>query len=166
MSEQTTASELVKLVPVLIGGILALSGGVLGQIVSYRLSRRRDRSSIRRERLEALVKALYAHGEWIKNKETTMLFRRQDHDVPTPLGEAQMLQKLYFPELTDDMISVIKAEVPMVNFINEQRISQMKDLDAWFKAWNPTPFYEAYKTYYVAVDSLVRKCRDQLSRDL
>lgn len=119
-----------------------------------------------RERVEMLVKALYAHARWLRDKETAVLFRGIEHDVPSPFGEAQMLQKLYFPELAPELLAIREAEIPMIKFIGEQQLAKMKDLNAWIKAWNPDPYYNAYNEYMVALEVAVRKCRDHLISEI
>src|SRR5713101_7289204 len=157
MEQSTFVAEIAKTVPVIIGAALAILGGVIGQLIAHRLSRSRDRASLRRERIEALVKALYAHSQWLKDKQTSVLFRGQEHDVPSPLGEARMLQKVYFPSLAPELLAILEAELPMIEFIGKQQLERMKDLQAWINAWNPQPFFDAYQKYIVALESAVKK---------
>lgn len=164
--EPTILSEIAKTIPVLVGAALAIVGGVIGQLLAHKLSRSRDRASLRRERIEALVKALYGHSQWMKDKQTAALFRGQEHDLPSPLAEAEMLQNLYFPELAQEMLAVMQAELPMIQFINDQQLAKMKDQQAWINGWSPQPFYTAYKQYLTAVNAAVDKCRGQLAQHI
>jgi hypothetical protein len=163
MSDPTAASEWAKAVPVIVGGSLAILGGIIGQIIANALSRSRDRASLRRERAEALVRSLYAHTQWIKDKQSA-LFRQQDHDEPSPLSEAQMLQKLYFPTLAPQLLAILKAELPLFKFVGAQRLAQVKDLTAWIAAWDATPFNDAYVEYLKAIEAAVAKCREEVVR--
>lgn len=109
--------QLLALLPVLLGGLLALSGGVLGQMITHRLTKAREAESLRRQKGEAFVKALYSHMQWIDEKRTTMVMNLKDHDTPAPLDEARMLQRLYFPELASELKAIQTAYVPMLQFL-------------------------------------------------
>lgn len=159
MDTPTIYQELVKTTPVVIGGLLAVLGGVIGQIITHRLVASRERQSLFRDRIETLVKALYAHSQWLSEKFNTMVFRNEDHDLPSPLSEAQMLQELYFPELSGEILAIMQAQVPMTQFIAEQRIERMKDQAAWIKSWNPAPYHEMYKSYLKVQKAATEKCR-------
>ena len=37
----------------------------------------------------------------------TMVFRNEDHNTPSPLSEARMMQALYFPELGPELVKVL-----------------------------------------------------------
>ena len=95
---------------VLLGGGLAIAGGVGGQILTHYLDNRRQRRVLVRERGERLVTALYRHKAWLEEKRVTVLFRHQAHDVPSPLEEASMLQSVYFPELAKYMVPIMEAD--------------------------------------------------------
>lgn len=166
MESSALIAEVAKTIPVIIGAALAILGGLFSQLITYKLSRSRDRSALRRERIETLVKALYAHSQWLKDKQTSVLFRGQEHDAPSPLGEARMLQKLYFPSLGPELLAIMQAEMPMIKFIGEQQLAKMKDSQAWINAWDPQPFHDAYNQYIVALDVAVTKCRDQLMQEI
>ncbi len=154
--------ELAKAVPVVVGGVLAVAGGVGGQLLTHWLTRRREKTNLRRERLEALVKAVYQYKGWVSDKSTQMIFRNEDHDAPSPLDQANMIQSLYFPELANEILAVEKAYMPILKFIHEQRIQHMKSKDEFLAKYDPEPFNEAYETHLAAILVLVNKCRSLL----
>jgi hypothetical protein len=162
MTDPCIYDEFAKAVPVVIGGLLALSGGIAGQLLTHRLAESREKNKLQREHLEALVKALYAHEQWLDAKRNSMIFRNEDHDTPSPLDEARMIQALHFPELAQALQGVQQAQIPMLEFIGEQRIARMKNQEAWIKEWSTAPYNEAYKRYLVAVGIVTTKCREML----
>ena len=163
MNDSVVLTEIAKAIPVVVGGILAVAGGVGSQFLVHRLADHRDRIKLRRERLEALVKAVYAHGQWLEEKQTKMIFRNEDHDPPNPLDEARMLQSLHFPELANDLLAIQQTYMPLLQFINEQRIKHMKSKDSFIAEWNSGPFNEGYKRYLAAVHALVQHARALLN---
>ena len=109
-----------------------------------------------------MVKALYAHSQWLEDKKTILMFRNEDHDTPSPLDEVRMIQALHFPELAKQVLDVQGAQLPVLEYIGNQRISRMKDQDAWIKTLNEEPFLKAYRNYLVAVSAVTEKCRELL----
>ena len=91
------------------------------------------------------------------------MFRHEDHDEPWPLDKARLIQTVYFLQLASETYAVQKACIPMVKFINEQRIKHVKDRDAFIKEYNAEPFDAAYKSSIAAVGALIKKCRALLS---
>ena len=97
-------TEMINLIPVALGGLLAMGGGAVAQLVTHLLAVRRERTNLMRDRLESLVQALYLHAEWIQDEVDFLFvegagFRR----VPSPLPKAVMIQELHFPELGAQM---------------------------------------------------------------
>lgn len=164
MTDVTITSQLANAVPVLLGGLLAVVGGLGSQLVIHWLTDSRERAKLRRERLEALVKALYAHDQWVTEKRDKMIFRNEDHDDPAPMNDLRMIQALHFPELAQEVNAVQQAYIPMLKFISEQRIARMKDEHAFIAQWNSAPFDEAYKQHLVAKKALTEKCRAILQK--
>jgi hypothetical protein len=159
MTDSVLLTEVAKAMPVVLGGVLAILGGVGSQVLVHRFTDQRERAKLRREKLESLVTAVYAHGQWIEEKQRRMVFRNEDHDVASPLDDARMLQALHFPELATDLLAVQQAQIPLLKFVNEQRIKHMKSQEAFVAEWNSTPFDEAYKQYLIAINALVKRAR-------
>lgn len=159
MSDPTISSQFASLLPVLLGGALAISGGLLSQIVIHLLGSSRERTKLRRDRIEGLVKALFSYEQWLDEKRIKSLFRNEDHDSPSPLDDVRMIQALHFPELAEEVNQVQKAYVPMLNFFNEQRAAYIKDKDNFFANFDSTPYFHAYEQHLIASRALMDKCR-------
>jgi hypothetical protein len=163
MATSLPLEQLVSAIPVVVGGLLAIAGGLASQLVVHKLAERRELTKLRRDRVESLIRALYAQTRWIAERSTKMMFRNEDHDEPWPLDEARLIQALYFPQLAAEIHAVHEACIPMVKFINEQRLNHMKDRDAFIKEYNSESFDTAYKSYIAAVSVLTSKCRALLN---
>ena len=159
MADPSTLNPILAAIPVVVGGVLAIAGGLASQLVIHRLAEGRQKAKLRRDRIESLVKAVYAQSRWISERSSKMIFRNEDHDEPWPLDEARMIQDIYFPELAKEVHEIHAACIPMAKFINEQRIKHMKDRDTFIKEYDPTAFNAAYTQYLVAVSALTKRCR-------
>ena len=154
--------QLVSLIPVVLGAVLALSGSLVAQLVTDRLTQSREVLALRRKKAEALVRALYGHMQWVEDKRNVMVMKLNDHDAPDPLDEARMLQRLYFPELSAEVGGVLAANVPMLGFLHRQHLDRLRDEQKWMAAWNTDEYARFYKTLHDAVDAATAKCRDVL----
>ena len=77
-----------------------------------------------------------------------------------------MLQSLYFPELATEILAIRQAQLPMLEFIGQQRIARMKGQEAWMKSWNPAPYNEMYKAHLAVLNAATSKCRALLDEHL
>jgi hypothetical protein len=147
MADPTVASELVHAIPVLIGGALAVLGGAGGQWLTHWLSKSRDAEKFRREKIEALVKALYAHEQWLEDRFSALVLRGEKFDQHSPLDEVRMLQALHFPTLEAALISVQQSNLALMKFVNEQQQAKLKNLLACINTWDSDPYMDEYKNY-------------------
>jgi hypothetical protein len=151
-------------VPVFIGGLIGLAGGLLSQLLIHRLAAKREQQKIRREHLESLVKALYANKQWLEEKFQAMMFRDEKDYRPSPLNEAQMIQSLHFPEMSSVIDKVVQAQLPMMQFIEKQRKDRFIDESKWLRnSWMHKPYAQALDDYMKAVEVATVKCRAVLN---
>ena len=155
----TTLPIWLPVVQVGIGGFLAIFGGVVTQLLTHLFALRRDRDSIRQQRIERLVKALYAYTTWLENKRSVEVFRSVEYAEPSPLDEAQMLQNLYFPEVRSELGALMQGDIPIHQWIADQRIAHMRDEKAWIGAYVEAPFATLYKRHLATRAVLVAKLR-------
>ncbi len=94
----TAASIWPVLLPVIVGGALALLGGVLGPVFNHWLSSRSDNQKKRAERFEELLAQLHQQDEWLMLSRRVIVFGEK-LDIPTePLPRAMAISSLYFPQ--------------------------------------------------------------------
>jgi hypothetical protein len=162
MADPSIYGEVAQAIPVVIGGLLAVGGGVIAQVITHWLSISRDERNLRRERLEQLVKALFAHQEWLDERRSVMIFRNEDHDKPNPMNEVQMIQALHFPELRTEILLLSDTEMPLLSFILNQRAAHIKNPANFIQQYDHKPFLEDYKRYLSARNTTVQRCRQLL----
>ena len=156
-AEPTMAQEALKLLPIVTGAILAIAGGGITQYFVHRWGQRREREKLLREKAESLIRALYSHREWITSKSTIMVFRGQDHDIPSPLLEAWTIQSIYFPQLRDALLEVDGKALPVLNLINAERVKQREDPKTWIETHDDKTFMPLYRAYSAALVAAVEK---------
>jgi hypothetical protein len=148
-------AEFVKLLPVVVGASAAILASCIAQYLGHRFTEKRDLAKTRREKIEALVQAVYSHGQWLDEKRNRMIWRGEDHDAVNPLDDVRMLTALYFPELRQELVKILSAQIDLVRFIHQQRIKRLGGSKEFLDEWDSAPFDEAYGRYLAAVGSLV-----------
>jgi hypothetical protein len=103
-----------------------VGGGIAGQLLTDRLAEKREERSLRCQHLEEIVKAVYAHWEWLEEKFRAVLFRGVEHDRPSPLRKMRAIHALYVPELASEVLAVMNAEEPLLAFMREKTGSERK----------------------------------------
>ncbi|OGS48412.1 MAG: hypothetical protein A3J40_13095 [Erythrobacter sp. RIFCSPHIGHO2_12_FULL_63_10] len=85
------------LVGVLIGGVLALLGGVVSPLVQHRLGMSEKREQLERESKTALIRAIHDHRAWAdRNRENRMWDK--GHYLPVdPIAEIEAIIMTVFP---------------------------------------------------------------------
>ena len=137
-----------QLFGVLIGGVIALMGGIIGQITTHQYTRHREREKLIREKAEAILLARFKHAEWIGNKRR-MLWNGKEHDEADPSDLVSALNSLYFPECGNVLGEYFMAAAVLIDFIFSEGLEYSKDVQKWLDNFEirKTKFAELYKPY-------------------
>lgn len=87
------------LIPVIVGGIIGLAGGLLGPPLAHWLNERAAKKKKRAEKLEELIGALYAYAHWLALVRGIRVFGHELTEPPSPLPTARAIAVIYFPDL-------------------------------------------------------------------
>lgn len=155
--ESSLIAEVLKLVPVVTGALLAILGGAVTQYLVYRFNGKRKRAKLLREKAETLVQSLYEYSDWLTEKNNKLVFSKENHDVPSPLDKAWMIQKLYFPELREPLLSIMNAGNPMAIYCINQRSAQLADYNTWHKTYDSLPYTIMYGGYLNVFEEAIIK---------
>lgn len=153
-------SELPNLVPVLLGGLLAIGGGVSAQVVTHWLSTRREQERLIREKGEELISALYDHRDWLGRENNRLIFGTELPEMPSPLDRASAIQELHFPDLSPALAKINRALAPIVQFQYANAKARLEDKAKWVDAYDSEEFSALYQPYleafHEAVSAVVR----------
>jgi hypothetical protein len=141
--------------PVVVGGLLALIGGASTQLITHRLSSRREREKVFREKSEELVSALHAHREWVYRESNRLIFGENLVEQSSPLDQAMAIQALYFPELADALGSVVNAQAPLTQIYYKNAKERIRDRAQWIAQYNGDEVAKAYMVYTTALQAAV-----------
>jgi hypothetical protein len=154
---------------VLLGGVLAITGGVVGQIIAHQYSRHRDRERTIREKAETAISITYEARDWIDEKRSFLWAMDKDHDSANPTNKVSMLVELYFPECTAQLLEVLKTASPLVDYIYEEKIKKNANKLDWIQNGadeRRKKYAELYKAYGTAVAQLQTAIVKNVDRQL
>lgn len=162
MTQFSIIEELVKVVPVLIGGALTLAGGIVGQLMTHKLSNIREAKSLRIQKGEALIKALYNHEAWTEEKRLHTIIKNLEHDSDAPINEARMIQQLYFPEITEEFARISNAYIALLKYLLEFPLKRLEHPDTWYHSWDLGKHGALYAEQHYAIIAVATKCQKLL----
>jgi hypothetical protein len=152
------------LVGALVGGSIAVVGGVAIQWLSHVFTRLRDTEKLRREKAEELMQELFVQSDWLLTAQLEFYEVSEDNDkgsvIPLPPADRlRTLQWLYFPELQQPIEELYQARLACVTFFRTHHRKPGSDYMAWAKTHGPTffdPVRQDYlKAWWIARDAVL-----------
>ncbi|WP_333838790.1 hypothetical protein [Novosphingobium sp.] len=147
---------LSQLAPVVVGGFIAVAGGLVGPPLAHYLKVRREDSQAKKLRLEKLVLNIFAHHEWVDQSCRNGV---NDMDLPDPIPDTPQMYatiRVYFPELREAAARVSENTAVMLVWALRIRQSEKLDEQGALNAQHD----EKYRLYSSAVASLLNACED------
>lgn len=84
------------LIPVIVGGVIGILGGLVGPPLSYWLSERSEKKKQKVEKFEELMDAIYAYEHWLDLVKNIRVFGHEDTHPPSPLSKVRAISSIYF----------------------------------------------------------------------
>ncbi|MDX1721605.1 MAG: hypothetical protein R3355_00690 [Pseudomonas sp.] len=103
--ESRIIEELINLIPVLAGALIALFGAG----IKYLVDTRDRRKQICREKLENLMALVYQLKLWTSTVDDRYIFGRSRENISLPTDEITVIGRLYFPNLDNEISNVVYA---------------------------------------------------------
>jgi len=151
-------SAILNLAPVVVGGLLATLGGVLGAVVLHKLERKTSNTRLKREKLEQLVDASYRVESWLNERMSVDLFDHENDPGTSPMSEVEMISRLYFPELREDVIHLSMVSIRYRQWIIEGQ--KMKSKNKVIADDHMKKYKSIYEELSRSISSLVDKASD------
>ena len=151
----------------LVGAGLAITGGLISQLVAFYLKRNETRSQYRRDKMDLLMVSLLEDQHWLETLRQKMCFTKDDLDTAEPFDRVGAIVHLYFREdLSSKMPALIEARLAFNKAIRQTRadrittaIKEQKDYGTVL----PTPentaaVLAAFKVYATAAANFQTAC--------
>lgn len=145
------------LLPVIVGGIIGLFGGLVGPPLAHWLNEGASAKRRRAEKFEELIVALYAYDHWLAVLRGIRAFGHDIPEPPSPFPEARAIAVIYFPDL-DNLLT--KVEVSAGLYVMWMLNAARKRLENAAASELSAGHKEAYEPYAIefrnAVEMLKR----------
>ena len=156
--ETTVASELVELIPVVAGAIIAFAGSG----IKYWIEARDRRKQIKREKLERLLGVAHELMDWTSAVDDHYIFREKV-EVRSIMDEMVVLASLYFRELADEVNDVVMSSKEY------KRVAIQIGTERMQAAGNLSPeqserIKAAYSPLVDAIEALTLKAEEQSTK--
>jgi hypothetical protein len=126
-----------SLLPVIVGGLLTMGGGVigfLGSVIRDALQTKHENKKLRASKFEELVTAVYEYDRWLDTKVAIQAHGQQETLGISPAAKIEAISAVYFPMFQDKikqlLFAVIRYEAWMAAAGMkrvEQKIEQVND---------------------------------------
>jgi hypothetical protein len=113
------------LLPVIVGGLLAVLGGAVGPFISNFLTARNAERSKRLERFEAMFTSIYTHDHWLDNKRNVIAFGEKIDLGPPPIYTTISIAALYFPSLLDPVNALDRASDSYLLWMSQAGVKRL-----------------------------------------
>jgi hypothetical protein len=150
-------SELPKAIPVLLGGILAISGGIASQYLTHHYSDKRERNKLIREKAELLIGLLYSHRNWLQRESNRLVFGSELEEQVSPLDQAYAIQALYFPEQTKDFAKITEKLKPIINYFYQHGKARLENQEKWLTVFDSSELLPHYEEYLKALNTAIHE---------
>jgi hypothetical protein len=148
------------LLPVIVGGGIAIIGGLIGPPFLHRLQQKAEKKRRRAEKFEELIATLYEHDHWLMTMRDVGLFGGEDKNVMPPIAKARAISSVCFPEFEEQITQFNRAadeyELWMMKAPQKRLQGDKKYADG---------AEEAYRPYFQKFLSLLKELREFAKRE-
>lgn len=97
---------LISLIPVVVGGLLTLAGGIGGGLLLHWLKSRSEKTTRRAEKYEELLSAIFDHKHWLSQMNSHRVFGAEAPPSNSPVATIRAIASLYFPQFKDKVTAL------------------------------------------------------------
>jgi hypothetical protein len=112
MPDPATTSMLNTLVPVIVGGVIGLAGGLVGPPFLHHLQQKAEKKRKRAEKFEELVAAVYEHDHWMDTIRQIRVVELEGEMTVSPFAKIHAISDVYFPQFqraVEDLATAARA---------------------------------------------------------
>jgi hypothetical protein len=148
----------ISLLPVVVGGLLTMGGGVVGFVGSVILGvmqNQREKQKRRADKFEEFLSAVYEYEHWM---DTQKNIRCYGENLPlgiSPLAKAEAIAAVYFPSC---LKKIKELELPSQAYSTWMAKSGMKRIEGKISELNDG-FNEVYQPFYYSLSAVLDQAR-------
>jgi hypothetical protein len=147
---------------VLLGGTLAIAGGVIGPTILHRLRAKEREHRLRAEKLEQLAASALESQVWLDTVREDKLFGKDIRPGVSPITRAYAIATIYFPELVEKVNELQQAAQSHVQWIAKTALKNAEGQELEFP---PADLHDNYKTYMDKLQDVITEINRTASRE-
>jgi hypothetical protein len=155
-------SQMVDMWAILLGGALAIAGGVIGPTIVHRLQAKEREHRLRAEKLEQLAASVLESQVWLDDKRDDKLFGKDIRPGVSPITRAYAIATIYFPELVNTVNELQQAAQSHVQWIAQTALKQVEGEEVQFP---PADLHANYKKYMDKLQDTITEINRTASRE-
>jgi hypothetical protein len=126
MADAQSAGMFATLVPVVIGGVIALAGTWLGPWISERHKERQEKKKVRTAKFEELVASVYEFDGWLDKERDANFANETSKQGLSPFAKLDAIAAVHFPQF-DGLIQQLDQEAAKyIVWMNQTRVDIIK----------------------------------------
>ena len=126
-------------------------------VLSWFLTRHGQRSDLRREQAERLLRALNRYSEWVHAQRLAVVFQGEGVEAAAALDTACTIRLAWFPELAGDMAELLAVHNRLLNFLGTQQALWLRDPERWLESEHDKRFLALRRQHGFAMEALLDK---------
>jgi hypothetical protein len=112
---------------IIIGGAIALCGGIATQVVTHHLKTRTEKREKEKERLIELLAALSEYDSWLEQNYQRLLLRNGAEKLVNPFYKIKAIGLMYFLKLYPNLIKLSLGGSVYMRWMNETSLSRLNN---------------------------------------
>lgn len=153
-STLTLVEFALKMAPVLVGGLIAITGGFLGTWFTQKLIAGKEEASLKLKKIEELLAAANECDHWLDEYKNSRIGNNLYSIGHSPLAKVKYLSALYAPELKEVVNKLSLAHANYVGLIAYCYAEKLKTGSI------PSKFLEEYQEKYNSVSTVIDELVD------
>ncbi|MFN4042668.1 hypothetical protein [Limnobacter sp.] len=159
---QSLSQVLITLAPVLVGGVIAITGGVLGSILSHWMKTSSERKDRKRQKLEEIVALTFEVGHWLEKQRDYFWWGKEKVVGVSPIDSCKSLTSLYFPELKEPMLAFSNHAIDLNKWVitggqnkTEAGAIRQEYIDSYTAVYKP--FHQSHMAFVDKAAEVIRE---------
>lgn len=152
------SQNILSLLDKLVVGIVAIAASVIAQWSSHKWSKEREQQKVLQEKAADLIKGIHRHQSWTFEKCSRLQRRIPRFDESNPIGEIEVLCRVYFPLLKEERLHFLDS----IKCIDSRLLDLLRDPNAPIIPADDEYLGKFLDHYCEASEILMRAAADQV----
>jgi hypothetical protein len=114
---------------------------------------------LRRAKALQLIDALMGYSGWIATQRHAASFQGDARQGESPLQEVRLIQREWFPELSEAAAQLLEVHARLIDFLWAQQMLRLTDAEAWLESDHDARFMQLWRLHREAAQAASDKLK-------